>query len=122
MKRSLITGLLFLGVSLAVVGCEGQGTDENHRFSQVQAPPDDQPITYAILRAQILETKCLRCHGDGSFDGDFSTEDRLRGYVAARNPEASQLYVRVANGSMPDGGPALSAAEVSIVKRYIESL
>ena len=76
-------------------------------------------ITFAEVNERIFSMKCAGCHGRTggftiqSFDGAMSQ-------VVPGNPEASDLYRRVADGTMPPRGNALSGEEVQIIRQWIE--
>lgn len=82
--------------------------------------PSSQPsaspapgVSYAMLKQAILVPKCIECHQN------FGTEAGLKDYVVAGNPSKSSLYQASASGSMPPGGPALSADDLTMIKTYI---
>lgn len=104
MKTMLI--LLFL-----LVGCEKSGTSEHKLFQAT--PPIEGGVDFATLNSFILKPLCLRCHAWAADEGQVQSR------VVAGNPEASSLYVRMANGSMPQGGPALTSAQLEVVAAYI---
>ena len=75
----------------------------------------------------ILTRHCARCHGqDGSVEGGFNFVADLpkllaRGKIIAGQPEASPLFRRMANGSMPpaEEQPRPSAADLALLRRWI---
>ena len=68
------------------------------------------PPTYTSLKADVLTSRCLSCHGSS---GGFSTEfySQIITRVSVGNPAGSLLYQRVANDSMPTSGGPLTAAQ-----------
>ena len=91
------------------------------------AEPDKEVLARKVQ--QILATHCHRCHGKGGAnEGGFNYAlDRRRllerRKVVPGNPARSRLYRRLANEDMPppDEKPRPGAAEVALVKRWIEA-
>lgn len=104
MKTLLL--LLFI-----LVGCEKSGTSEHTLFQS--APSIEGGVDFATLNSFILKPMCLRCH---AWAGD---EGQVQSRIVPGNPDASSLYVRMANGSMPQGGPAATSAQLDVVAAYI---
>lgn len=78
---------------------------------------------YSYLAANILP-KCVGCHsGAGAAKGiDFSSYAKttaLQTVVLPKNAAGSSFYTATANGSMPQGGSPLTAAEVQDIKDWI---
>lgn len=94
-----------------LVGCEKSGTSEHTLFQA--APSIEGGVDFATLNSFILKPMCLRCH---AWAGD---ENQVRSRIVVGNPDASSLYVRMANGSMPQGGPAATSAQLEVVAAYI---
>ena len=88
----------------------------------------DDPRSVAVRARGLLERYCYRCHGrDGSLEGGMNyvlDRDKLitRKKVLPGDPLHSPLYKRVAAGKMPppDEQPRPSAADVGLLKRWIE--
>jgi mono/diheme cytochrome c family protein len=105
-------------VVLVIAGCYGRGTDEGALFA---IPADiDRPsrVDFNFLKASILESKCLRCHVWAASEIEMRSMNR----VVPGKPEASSLYLRVEDRSMPMGMPALSGEELQVVRDYINAL
>src|SRR5579864_5756716 len=91
------------------------------------AEPDRQDL--ARKAQQVLTTHCYRCHGKGGAnEGGFNYAlDRRRllerRKVVPGNPAKSRLYRRLANEDMPppDEKPRPSAADIALLKRWIEA-
>lgn len=77
----------------------------------------------------MLETHCVACHNGprGTMGLDVTT---IRGLkkggsrgpaVVPGQPEDSAAYLMVESGGMPPNGPAVSAAEVELFRKWIEA-
>lgn len=107
--------------------------------AQLDASADGGAVTFAAVNA-IFQRACVRCHGaSGSLDLGAATAysalvgrptigatcaggGRVR--VVAGDPARSELYLKIAGtpscgAAMPRGGPALPAADVDTVRRWI---
>ena len=93
------------------------------------AAPADPPPGLAAKAREVLKANCYRCHGqDGAVEGGFNyvlDRDKL---VAARKivpgkPDDSPLLRKVVAGKMPppDEKPRPSAADVALLKQWIEA-
>jgi mono/diheme cytochrome c family protein len=78
----------------------------------------------------LLQSKCLRCHGDKTRKADLNLSTRagiLKGsesgpVIVPGKPAESLLYEMVHAGNMPPGKKdALSAAEIDLIRRWIEA-
>ena len=78
------------------------------------------PPSYTSLKADILTPKCSGCHGGA---GGFFTQtySQIITRVVPGDPLAagSKLYLRTADGTMPPGGPPLTAAELQKIYDWI---
>ena len=102
---------------------------ESARAGDLPAPPDS-PITFAAEIAPLLKSKCWRCHGPETQKGELALHTPVmiqKGsesgpvIVAGKSAE-SRLFEVIQHGEMPpEGQGALSAAEVDLVKRWIDS-
>lgn len=83
-------------------------------------PPTVLMPTFASINTLIIRTKCLGCHNSNNSAGgvSYGTYAQLLNTVQPGNLNASSLYVRTANGTMPPGQP-LSANEVSAIQMWI---
>lgn len=90
-------------------------------------PPSDSTIKDPVLNQEamtLLQNKCSSCHSSQSAgSGGFATVLDVDAMIADRmiypgNPEASLLYKRIAEGSMPPGSP-FSANEKDLIYRWI---
>lgn len=108
--------------------------------------PDNKPVVPVVVEEvpqniqKIFSAKCAGCHnpqgvaaGTGLFLTDAETSfDRLVEVQAKGNPSLdrvspgdpnnSVLVKRIENGSMPLGGSKLPAAEINLIRQWIESL
>ena len=88
----------------------------------------DDPRSLAVKAHGLLEQYCHRCHGkDGSLEGGMNyvlDRDKLiaRKKIVPGDALHSPLYKRLATGKMPppDEKPRPSAADVALLKRWIE--
>ncbi len=94
------------------------------------APPPPPPVSYSREVAPVLAMRCSVCHGDA---GGLSTRSysglmaggNLGKVVIAGNADGS-LLVHFIDGRrgeahrMPLGGPALSAREIDLFRRWID--
>lgn len=77
----------------------------------------------------VLKTHCYRCHGqDGSVEGALNYVTDLGKLVARKkvlpsDAKGSRLFRRVDDGTMPppDEHPRPSAAEIAVLKKWIEA-
>lgn len=82
--------------------------------------------TFASLSANIFQTKCIGCHGNGTALGgiSFATFNSTRSTVNVGDAASSALYISVTTGRrggrMPQGGGALSNAELSAIQTWIQ--
>ncbi len=85
-------------------------------------PPD-----FAREIQPIFQKSCVGCHGAKSQLGNLRLDSREAAArtIAAKNPDASSLYQRVAGigdqARMPMGGKPLAPAEIAVIKRWIEA-
>jgi hypothetical protein len=78
--------------------------------------------TFTSIKANILDRRCLSCHGptkaaEGYRVTDYASTLRK---VQPFNSALSELYVEVAADRMPEDGP-LSAAEKQVIKTWIDN-
>jgi mono/diheme cytochrome c family protein len=103
--------IALLGVTFLVESCgKPPGADVSESAS-----------TYSSINA-IIQTSCLQCHsGSGPGPGNFSSYSSLlaSGFVIPSDPQGSELYIQVANGDMPQGGPPLSSSDVQAIYNWI---
>ncbi len=75
----------------------------------------------------LFAAKCVKCHGATTpaagldLSGGLDALSGLKQVVKGK-PAASSLYQRIADGSMPRGGPALSDSDSGLVWDWIHSL
>ena len=74
--------------------------------------------TFTNVNNTILIPRCVGCHGNAGGVSYANYTVTLR-TVNVNNPAASRLYASVANGSMPRGSGALSAAERKLILDWI---
>src|SRR5262245_20055877 len=89
----------------------------------------DETKQLAQQAQTVLKTHCYRCHGqDGSVEGSMNYVTDLAKLVARKKVvpndlKGSRLYRRVDEGTMPppDENPRPSAAEIAVLKKWIEA-
>ncbi|MDB5313209.1 MAG: domain, G-beta repeat [Gemmataceae bacterium] len=89
----------------------------------------DDKQELAAKAQTVFKTHCYRCHGqDGAIEGGLNYVADLGKLVARKkvvpgNPDASRLYKRLDEGTMPpvDEKPRPSAAEVATIRKWIEA-
>lgn len=117
--RSLAASFL-LGTLTALVGC-------NQIVSKHEQPDSvsfQKLTSFQALKVEILDAKCARCHNGSTTEGgvDFTSYETMLAnpsLVTPGNLESSGVYAAVADGSMPLGGPRLSAEEVQAIGDWI---
>lgn len=72
-------------------------------------------VTFDELKAEILAPSCLRCHKK------MDSAENLEKWIDREKPEASKLYVRVKDGTMPKNGAPLSDPQMQMILGYIKS-
>lgn len=83
----------FLALSFLLTSCGNQmGTPEDELF-QTLLPFES--VSFSVLQDQLLNPYCVNCH---EWAGQ---EMEVLRRIEPGNPEASSLYTRVADGSMP---------------------
>ena len=92
--------------------------------------PDAKQQQQLAQQAQtVLKAHCYRCHGqDGSVEGSMNYVTDLaklvgRKKVVPNDLKGSRLFRRVDEGTMPppDENPRPSAAEIAVLKKWIEA-
>lgn len=75
--------------------------------------------------ATILTNRCASCHDNGiSYGGlgSLSETDLINsGHIIAGNPEASRIYIRMADGTMPPGG-GVPLQEIADIYTWISNI
>lgn len=97
-----------------LVGCgrPSRMMDESALALSSASVPD-----FETLNKTIFTPKCIACHAAfATYEGLMSS-----GVVLNKNPEQSQLYLKVASGQMPKGGPTLSEASVKAIYNWISA-
>jgi len=84
--------------------------------------------TFTQIYSTILVTYCSgnSCHNPGnqknvSFSSQSSAYSAVKSRVTAGNGAGSSFYMTVNSGSMPPGGPKLSAANLALIKAWIDA-
>jgi hypothetical protein len=84
--------------------------------------------TFTEIYNTILTAHCFgsSCHSPGSagnvsFASQASAYSAVKSRVTAGNGAGSNFYATVNNGVMPPGGPKLSAANLALIKAWIDA-
>lgn len=87
----------------------------------------DTPISFEVLKREIIDTKCLKCHVgvDAALDIDLSSyettmQDRFVPLLIKGKPEKSRFYKSVLSGEMPPKGPKLEPIEIEYISKWIK--
>jgi hypothetical protein len=73
-------------------------------------------VTFAELKKEILEPKCLGCHKRA---GDEAV--LIERWVDKKSPFASKLFISTKNGSMPKKADHLTVEEMKFIKGYLRT-
>ena len=80
--------------------------------------------TYASIKANIIDTKCVACHGaSGSGGVSLTTYEGVTAILQPGNAVDSTFYTAITRTDgvpMPMSGTRLSASEVEDVKTWID--
>lgn len=137
---------------LVLAACSAQPAGEVPSGDPPKEPPANTPPSpntpapssdgFCVLRETVLQSKCIRCHGDGGVHPDFSREDMaqvLPNLASAYYPEQtlvipgapqdSLLYQKLINAqpqgagsAMPPAGEtALTETETKLIHDWIAS-
>lgn len=74
-----------------------------------------EEVTFEVLRKKVLPS-CIGCHQK------WTSADAFAKYIVPGKPEESQLFDSVKAGRMPKNSPALSSAQLEIVRNYIANM
>lgn len=111
----------------------------DHGFGSVEIPQDnlyhDSMLPALLLAAlplsakidfvrdvkPILETRCVRCHGDSGAMKNLRLDrrDRALRAIVPKKPDESVLYLSAKIGFMPPGPTKLSESELDTLRRWI---
>lgn len=115
MKNVVVNTVIGVLTMLTLVSCIEAGSNEGGTFKVIDPVTigDDDKVSFALLKQNILEPMCLRCHAWVLDEAKVDTR------IVPGEPDSSSLFRLVENGSMPVGGPALTLDQLDIVRRYI---
>ena len=101
--------------------CNGGTLSGTYAFPSctVSAPT----VTFQSLNASLFQPRCVACHtgANGSGGHSFDTYAGVRAGVDVNTPTSSHIYVAMTNGSMPKGGPRISAADEALLLQWIQA-
>jgi cytochrome c553 len=105
-----------LFILLLLSACGKQSGLTFHENALNENFPIDQAVSFSQLKTDILTPHCVRCHSNAS------TENGLGPWVVAGNPDASPLFLRTEDGSMPKDESPLSTRDLAEIRAYIANL
>lgn len=108
MKNTIIT-LLILTL---FVSCGNRGGLE-FLDSQNLDLQQEELITFEDLKNRIITPHCINCHKRSG------TEDGIKNWVIAGDPENSKLFKVIKDGRMPKNSDPLPSSELEFVRLYI---
>lgn len=77
-------------------------------------PVPSNLISYAQVKSRVLTPYgCTSCHSVG-------TEAKLAKWINVSSPASSSFYTYVKNGSMPQGGSRVNAADQAFILQYLK--
>jgi mono/diheme cytochrome c family protein len=119
-------------VTLLVAGLAGVTALSQEPAPPALPPPASHAIDFARDVAPIFSKSCVRCHARGQSKGRFSLETRegllkggRAGAAVAPGRSADSLLVQLVAGLdpemiMPEKGSRLSAAEIGVLRAWID--
>jgi len=116
MRFKLFIFVLILTTCL-FFGC-GNSEETSSNTTQTQVT-----VTFNDISSRILQPKCVACHSSSQSSGgvDLSSYTSVMRVVIANSPNSSSLYRVTSSGSMPPGGPQLSASELQTIYQWISN-
>ena len=98
------------------------------QFNLVPTSSDSASLSvadYDQINSKLLTPKCVSCHNSTVKSGgiDLSSYSKLMtsNVVTPYDSERSLLYIVLANGSMPEGGPPVSSTTLLAIKTWIDA-
>lgn len=121
-------GVKGTGGSTGTGGVKGTGGSTGTGGSGTGGAGGSPAPTFTQVYTTVLVVYCSgsSCHDPGSQRGvSFSSQSNaysaVRNLVTPGNGAGSSFYMTVNNGSMPPGGPKLSAANLALLKAWIDA-
>jgi len=118
----LATLLFFL---MSISNC----SEATHNSREEQNADGYEKLTpnFTSIQNRVFQSQCVRCHAGDEAEGGYDlssyenimSEANVPPLVVPGFPEKSLLYQSVADGSMPDGGPALNARALKAISDWI---
>ncbi|MGZ3653161.1 MAG: c-type cytochrome domain-containing protein [Bdellovibrionota bacterium] len=103
--------ILISFATFAIIGCGNHKNDSAIVTAPVRAT--NGQASYAWIRANIIDPKCMDCHSANQGDGDgldkanFDTFEGVLKVITPGQPETSLLYKMVLSKKMPKGMDAM---------------
>lgn len=121
-------GVKGTGGSTGTGGVKGTGGSTGTGGSGSGGAGGSAAPTFTQIYTSILVVYCSgsSCHNPGnqknvSFASQSSAYSAVKSRVTAGNGAGSSFYMTVNSGSMPPGGPKLSAANLALIKAWIDA-
>lgn len=94
--------------------------DDEEMMEAEEDSADTSKVSFTETVAPILAQKCGRCHiSRRSGDVSLASISQMVGLIEAGNPDGSQLYSVIEDGSMPKGNNKLSDDEKTAIREWI---
>jgi len=121
-------GITSTGGSMGTGGVKGTGGSTGTGGSSSGGAGGSVAPTFTQIYTSILVVYCSgsNCHNPGnqknvSFASQSSAYTAVKSRVTAGNGAGSSFYMTVNSGSMPPGGPKISAANLALLKAWIDA-
>jgi hypothetical protein len=121
-------GVRGTGGATGTGGIKGTGGSIGTGGSGIGGAGGSAAPTFTQIYTSILVVYCSgnSCHNPGSqknvsFASQSSAYSAVKSRVTAGNGAGSSFYMTVNSGSMPPGGPKLSAANLALLKAWIDA-
>jgi hypothetical protein len=92
------------------VSVKAENAFGNQTFTNIYTAEVRSAVTFTANILTFVTNRCGPCHTTGS-------QPKWTNFNTAKN-SIDNIITRVSNGSMPQGGPALTQAEIDIFKRW----
>lgn len=111
------------GTPQNAAGTAPPATSANPPAPSAPGSPTSTPATFTQVNQQIFQPRCVGCHGSGASPDltSFSSFAQNTTFVVPGNAAQSAIYTAVSTGRMPQGGTALTQAELSTLSSWIDN-
>lgn len=114
--------------ALVVISGIGLALQSSTDLRPMDAPSENSvAVSFAEQVLPILEAQCVECHGEEStelglrldtYEGMMAGSD-YGTVVEAGDPDGSLLIDMMESGDMPEGGDAVPAEQIELIKTWI---